>query len=59
MGENLGLARMSDFGGIVSHFLLLRDQATWKRRFKETKVRKQNPIFIFCDFDVRENPKCG
>ena len=36
---------------IVSHFLLLRDQATWKRRFKENKVRKQNPNFIFCNFD--------
>ena len=59
MGENLGLARRSDFGGIVSYFLLLRDQATWKRRFKETKVRKQNPSFIFCDFDIGENPKCG
>ena len=49
-GRNLGLARMSDFGGIVSHFLLLRDQAKWKRRFKETKVRKQNPNFIFFNF---------
>ena len=47
MGEKPGLARRSDFGGIVSHFLLLRDQATWKRRFKETKVRKQNPNFVF------------
>ena len=46
MGEKLGFAR-SDFGGIVSHFFLLRDQATWKRRFEETKVRKQNPNFIF------------
>ena len=51
--RKLGFARMSDFGGIVSHILLLRDQATWKRRFKKTKVRKQNPNFIFCDFDFR------
>ena len=50
MGEKLGFARRSDFGGIVSHFLLLRDQATWKGRFKENKVRKQNLNFIFCDF---------
>ena len=49
--RKLGFARNSDFGGIVSHFLLLRDQATWKRKFKETKVRKQNTNFIFCDFD--------
>ena len=51
MGEKLGFARRSDFGGIVPYFLLLRDQATWKRRFKENKVRKQNPKFIFYDFD--------
>ena len=50
MGEKLGFARMSDFGGIVSHFLLLKDQATWNRRFKENKVRKQNPNFVCCDF---------
>ena len=56
MGEKLGLARRSDFGGIVSHFLLLRDQATWKRRFKETKVRKQNPNFIFFIFGFGEKP---
>ena len=57
MGEKLGLAR-SDFGGIVSHFLLLRDQATWKRRFKETKVRKQNPNFVFFFFflGLEKNP---
>ena len=50
MGEKLGFARMSDFGGSVSHFMLLRDQATWKRRFEVTKVRKQNPNFIFLRF---------
>ena len=52
--RNLGFARRSDFGEIVSHFLLLRDQATWKRRFKETKVRKQNSNFIFYGFDFGE-----
>ena len=51
MGEKLGFARRSDFGEIVSHFLFLRYQATWKRRFKETKVRKQNLTSSFCDFD--------
>ena len=57
MGEKLGFARRSDFGGIVSHFLLLRDQTTWKRRFKETKVRKQNPNFIFFFFfELGEKP---
>ena len=30
---------------------------TW--RFEEAKVRKQNRSFIFCDFNVGENPKCG
>ena len=55
MGEKLGLERRSDFGGIVSHFLLLRDQATWKRRFKETKVRKQNTNFIFLFLGLEKN----
>ena len=60
MGEKLGFARMSDFGGIVSYFLLLRDQATWKRRFKETKVRKQNPNFIFFLFlSWEKSPNLG
>ena len=58
MGEKVGLARRIDFGGIVSHFLLLRDQATWKRIFKESKVRKQNPNFkfFFFFFGLEKNP---
>ena len=57
MGEKVGLARRIDFGGIVSHYLLLRDQATWKRKFKETKVRKQNPNFnFFLIFGFGEKP---
>ena len=42
MGENLGFARRSDFGGI-SHFLLLRDQAIWKRSFEEIQGKKTKP----------------
>ena len=56
MGEKLGFARRSDFCGIVFHFLLLRDQATWKRRFKETKVRKQKPNLNFVILILEENP---
>ena len=58
MGEKIGLERRRDFCGIVSHLLLLREQATWKRRFKETKVRKQNPNFIFFFFflGLEKNP---
>ena len=37
-------------GGIVSHFLLLRDQATYKRRFEEIESKKSNPNFPLCDF---------
>ena len=40
--RKLGFARRSDFGGIVSHFLLLRDQA-WKGRFEEIKGKKTKP----------------
>ena len=36
--------------GFASHFFLLKDQATYKRRFEEAKVRKSNPNLIFCDF---------
>ena len=37
-------------GEIVSHFLLLRDQATYERRFEEIKGKKSNPSFSRCDF---------
>ena len=58
--KRLGLGKDQVLGWVSSHFLLLCDQATYKLRFKEAKVRKQNPSFIFCDFDVfGENPKCG
>ena len=33
--------------GFASHFLLLRDQATYKKRFEEAKLRKSNPNLIF------------
>ena len=46
-GRELGLGRRSSFGVILSHFLLLRDLTTWKRRFEEAKVRKSNPNLIF------------
>ena len=36
--------------GIVFHFLLLRDQATYKRRFEEIEGKKSNPSFPLCDF---------
>ena len=37
-------------GGIVSHFLLLRDQATYKRRLEEIESKKSNPSFPLCAF---------
>ena len=46
-GRELGLGRRSSFGVILSHFLLLRDLTTWKRRFEEAKVRKSNPNLSF------------
>ena len=57
--KRLGLQNDQVLGVVSSHFLLLCDQATLKWRFEEAKVRKQNLSFIFCDFDVKENPKCG
>ena len=44
-GRELGLGRRSRFGVILSHFLLLRDQATYKRRFEEIQGMNTNPNF--------------
>ena len=46
-GQKGGEARDQVFGGNLSHFLLLRDQATYKRRFEEIQGKKSNPNFIF------------
>ena len=35
--RNLGFARRSGLVGFASHFLLLRDQVTYKRRFEEVR----------------------
>ena len=40
--------------GFVSHFFLLRDQATHERRFEEIEGKKSNPSFPLCDFLFRE-----
>ena len=53
-GENgrreLGQGKDQALGGIVSHFLLLRDQAACNRRFEDIEGKKSNPIFPLCDF---------
>ena len=48
--RELGQEKDQALGGIVSHFLLLRDQATYKRRFEEIDGKKSNPSFPLCDF---------
>ena len=48
--RELGLGRISVLGGISSHFLLLCDQATYKRRFEKIEGKKSNPSFPLCDF---------
>ena len=40
----------------LSIFLLLRDQATYKRRFEEIESKKSNPSFPLCDFDLGKKP---
>ena len=45
--RELGFARDQVLVSFASHFLLLRDLTTWKRRFEEAKVRKTNPNLIF------------
>ena len=49
--KKVRVCKRSSFGVILSHFLLLRGQATWKGRFEGAKVRKSNPNLIFYDFD--------
>ena len=46
MGEKLGYARRSDFGGIVSHFLLLRDQATYREDLKRFENKTLTSPFM-------------
>ena len=48
------VARDQVLVGFAPHFLLLRDQTTWKRRFEEAKVRKSNLTSSFCDFRFGE-----
>ena len=44
-GRELGLRRRSSFGVIPSYFLLLKDQATYKRIFEEIHGMNTNPNF--------------
>ena len=39
-GKSKGKERGQVFGGNLSHFLLLRDQTTYKRRFEEIQGKK-------------------
>ena len=51
MEKKLGLGKDQVLGGISSQVLLLRDQATYKRRFEEIQGKKKpNPNFPLCDF---------
>ena len=51
------VARDQVLVGFAPHFLLLRDQTTWKRRFEEAKVRKSNPnLIFFLIFDLGKKP---
>ena len=43
--ESYGLGEDQVLGGISSHFLLLRDQTTYKRRFEEIQGMNTNPNF--------------
>ena len=45
--RELGQEKDQVFGGSLSHSLLLRGQATYKRRFEEIQGKKSIPNFIF------------
>ena len=42
--------------GFASHFFLIRDQATYKKRFEEVQGNKSNPNFILFYLDFGEKP---
>ena len=48
--KRLGLGKNQVLGGISSHLLLLRDQATYKRRFEEIQGMNTNPNFTLLRF---------
>ena len=50
-GKELGFARDQVLVGFAPYLLLLRDQATYKRRFVEIQGNKSNPNFIPFDLD--------
>ena len=48
--RELGQGKDQALGGIVSYFLFLRDQATYKKRFEDIEGKKSNLTFPLCDF---------
>ena len=54
--KELGFARYQVFVGFAPDFLLLRDHATYKRRFVEIQGNKSNPNFIPFDLDFGKKP---
>ena len=50
------VCKRSSFGVILSHFLLLRGQATWKGRLEGAKVRKIKTLTSFFSFGFGEKP---
>ena len=50
MGEELGLEEDQVLVRFLPIFLLLRDQATYKRIFKDIEGKKSNRRFLLCDF---------
>ena len=49
--KEIGFARDQVLVGFAPHFLLLRDQATYTKRFIEIQGNKSNPNFIPFDLD--------
>ena len=54
--KELGFPRDQVLVGFASHSLLLRDQATYKKRFEEVQGDKLNPNFIPFELDFGEKP---
>ena len=54
--RKLGLQEIRLRLGFASHFFLLRDQETYKKRCEEVQGNKSNPKFILFYLDFGEKP---
>ena len=52
--KKLGFGRDQTLVGFGSHFFLLKDQTSYKKRLEEVQGNRSNPNLIFYDLDFWE-----